>query len=72
MNRGAVLNKLVHIINIDIKDNHEDSLIGGKAILNLTNLLLNSDDMDTKIVEVLAEWQEKYPKLPATYAAAYF
>lgn len=72
MNRGATLNRLVHVINVDIKDNHEDALLGGKAILDLANRLLVSDDMDTKIVSILAEWQEKYPKLPAVYAAAYF
>lgn len=72
MNRGAVLNKLVHVINVDIKDNHEDALLGGKAILDLANRLLNADDMDTQILTILAEWQEMHPKLPAVYAAAYF
>lgn len=72
MNRGATSNRLVHVINVDIRDNHEDALLGGKAILDLANRLLVSNDMDSKILGVLAEWQTKYPKLPAVYAAAYF
>lgn len=72
MNKGAPLNKLVHVINVDIKDNHEDAIIGGKAILDLAYKLLEADDVDSQIVSILAEWQEAHPKLPALYVAAFF
>lgn len=72
MNRGAVLNRLVHVINVDIRDNHEDALLGGKAILDLATRLRDSRDMDTEILTIISDWQEQYPKLPAVYAAAYF
>lgn len=39
MNKGSSLNRPVHVLNIDIKDNHEEALIGGKAILELATWL---------------------------------
>ncbi|WYZ44109.1 hypothetical protein EsH8_VII_000545 [Colletotrichum jinshuiense] len=39
MNRGAPLNRPVHVINVDIKDNHEEASVGGRAILDLANAL---------------------------------
>ncbi|PYI15165.1 Ssu72-like protein [Aspergillus japonicus CBS 114.51] len=39
MAKGAPLNRPVHVFNVDIKDNHEEALVGGKAILELANRL---------------------------------
>ncbi|KXH61799.1 RNA polymerase II subunit A domain phosphatase SSU72 [Colletotrichum nymphaeae SA-01] len=39
MNRGSPLNRPVHVINVDIKDNHEEASVGGRAILDLANAL---------------------------------
>lgn len=39
LSRGAPLNRPVHVFNIDIKDNHEEALVGGKAILELADAL---------------------------------
>ena len=31
--------RLVHVINIDIKDDNENAIIGGKGILKLVNMI---------------------------------
>lgn len=37
--RGSPLNRPVHVINVDIRDNHEEAAIGGGGILDLANSL---------------------------------
>ncbi|KAL2158471.1 hypothetical protein VTH06DRAFT_4237 [Thermothelomyces fergusii] len=39
LQRGSPLNRPVHVINIDIKDNHQDASIGGGAIVDLADSL---------------------------------
>ncbi|EKD18378.1 protein SSU72 [Drepanopeziza brunnea f. sp. 'multigermtubi' MB_m1] len=39
MSRGSPLNRPVHVINVDIKDNHEEALVGGRGILDLADSL---------------------------------
>ena len=57
----------VHIINVDIKDNHEEALLGGQAILKLVEMLEQCDEaeIDGKVEDILAEWMkgpgERYP-----------
>ncbi len=39
LSRGSPLNRPVHVINVDIKDNHEEAAIGGRGILDLADSL---------------------------------
>lgn len=92
MNKGSTLNRPVHVINVDIKDNHEEALVGGKAILELANRLNeaavqeravngekgweNGDGearrcFDERVPDIVAEWQEKWPNLPALWTLAW-
>ncbi|KAI0170337.1 protein SSU72 [Pestalotiopsis sp. NC0098] len=92
-NRGAPLNRPVHVINIDIKDNHEEASIGGRGILDLADSLnkaakeerdavgsavfdmataASRASFDERVPEVLGDWQERWPNLPATWTLAWF
>jgi len=82
--RGGNLNRPVHVINVDIKDNHEEALVGGKAILDLADSLNDvareerlagngeRGRFDERVPEVLAEWQERWQQLPAIWSLCWF
>jgi RNA polymerase II subunit A C-terminal domain phosphatase SSU72 len=93
LDRGAPLNRPVHVFNVDIRDNHEEALVGGGAILELAEALNQAagEERDRKGVEgwdggagevrrefdemvpdILAEWQERWPNLPALWTLAWF
>lgn len=72
MDRGALLQRPVHVINVDIRDNHEDSVIGAQGILKLAKSLAESPDLDAGIMDIMNAWQEKHPKLPLMHAVGYF
>lgn len=83
LERGSPLNRPVHVINVDIKDNHEEALVGGKAIEDLADSLneaaqverVGTEDrtsFDEKVPEILAGWQERWPQLPALWTLAWF
>ncbi|KAL5014183.1 hypothetical protein ScPMuIL_008453 [Solemya velum] len=58
-NRQKGENLPVHIINIDIQDNHEEATIGAFIICDLVTILLDSEDMDDDIDEVLQEFESR-------------
>ncbi|KAL2216595.1 RNA polymerase II subunit A [Thermoascus aurantiacus ATCC 26904] len=49
MNKGAPLNRPVHVFNVDIRDNHDEALIGGKAILDLADRLNEAANQERKL-----------------------
>ena len=93
LERGSPLNRPVHIINVDIRDNHEEALVGGRAILDLADSLnavaseerekgdvtgwMNGtgegrQSFDHRVPEILAEWQERWPQMPALWTLGWF
>ncbi|CAG0901643.1 unnamed protein product [Cyprideis torosa] len=49
----------VHVINIDIQDNHEEATLGGFLICELATILTSCEDLDNDIDEALQEFEIK-------------
>jgi RNA polymerase II subunit A C-terminal domain phosphatase SSU72 len=92
LSRGSPLNRPVHVFNVDIKDNHEEALVGGRAILELAGRLNAAaleerekagiegwekgggtarQGFDERVPDILAEWQDRWPRLPALWTLAW-
>ena len=54
---------IVHIINIDIQDNHEEATIGAFLIYKMVQYLANSQDLDNDIDELLQNFETSRPLL---------
>jgi RNA polymerase II subunit A C-terminal domain phosphatase SSU72 len=59
--RQSVTGESVHVINIDIQDNHEEATIGAFLVVELCALLENCDDLDNEIDEAIAHFEDKHP-----------
>lgn len=71
LSRASEFNKPVHIINMEIKDNHEEALIAGKAMLDLAAAIETAEDIDENIDKILQDQQEKHPH-SLLHAVAYY
>ncbi|XP_076365456.1 RNA polymerase II subunit A C-terminal domain phosphatase SSU72-like [Tachypleus tridentatus] len=61
-NRSPVDNSPVHIINIEIQDNHEEATIGAFLICEMAQMMAESEDLDNDIDELLQEFEAKAQK----------
>ncbi len=75
--RGSPLNRPVHVINIDIKDNHEEASLGGKGMVDLANSLnkvateerekIGSASFDSGSVATRSSFDERVPEVLAEW-----
>ena len=57
--RTPIDNTPVHIINIDVQDNHEEATIGAFLLYEMAQLMSQSEDLDNDIDELLQEFETK-------------
>lgn len=57
--KRSVYNQPVHVINIDIQDNHEEATIGAFLISDMVTKMAQSDDLDNDIDELLHDFESK-------------
>ncbi|KAL2809353.1 RNA polymerase II subunit A C-terminal domain phosphatase ssu72 [Aspergillus granulosus] len=77
MNKGSPLNRPVHVFNVDIRDNHEEALVGGRAILDLATRLNDTATQEQKALggegwengtgEARRSFDEKVPEILASW-----
>jgi RNA polymerase II subunit A C-terminal domain phosphatase SSU72 len=60
---GNVANQPVHVINMDITDNHEEATIGAFMLCELVQMLANSEDLDNEIDELVQEFEARHRPL---------
>uniref|UniRef100_A0A3P8Y9I8 RNA polymerase II subunit A C-terminal domain phosphatase SSU72 n=1 Tax=Esox lucius TaxID=8010 RepID=A0A3P8Y9I8_ESOLU len=49
----------VHVINVDIQDNHEEATLGAFLICELCQCIQHTDDMENEMDELLQEFEDK-------------
>ncbi|KAJ3317958.1 RNA polymerase II subunit A C-terminal domain phosphatase [Boothiomyces sp. JEL0866] len=59
LNKSTVFKKPVHVINVEIIDNHEQALIGGQLILQLVEMIYQTGDLDHEMDILLEEFRQK-------------
>ncbi|XP_055679349.1 RNA polymerase II subunit A C-terminal domain phosphatase SSU72 [Lutzomyia longipalpis] len=57
--RMPIHNQPVHVINIDIQDNHEDATIGAFLICDMVTQMAQSEDLDNEVDEILHDFEMK-------------
>lgn len=61
LNRGGELNRPVHVINVEIRDTHEEALIAGRALLDLCQAIEDAQDLDEDMPAILERQMERHP-----------
>lgn len=57
--RGSNSYTQVQVINVDVKDNHEDATLGAFLILELCNMIKEADDIENEIEDIVQEFEIK-------------
>jgi RNA polymerase II subunit A C-terminal domain phosphatase SSU72 len=49
----------VHVLNVDIKDNHEEATLGAFLILKLCHMMKDIDDLEDDMEGIIHDFEEK-------------
>ncbi|KAJ2130341.1 RNA polymerase II subunit A C-terminal domain phosphatase [Coemansia sp. RSA 678] len=71
LNRAGVNSWPVHVINIDIEDNHRDAVVGAKTILELAWQIVASRDLESDMDRIIEDVQNKMLH-PLLYTVAFY
>eukprot|EP01137_Pigoraptor_chileana_P029089 Opistho-2@13834 len=52
--------RAVHILNMDVKDNHEEAAVGAKLIAELAQQIESADDLEDSMEDILAAFQQRH------------
>lgn len=77
------MRRVVHIVNVDIKDDNENAKIGGRGIVKLVKMIHERRQlkevvdgypvmMADEMMKILTEWQKDHPHLPTLYSVSYY
>ncbi|KAI9506924.1 RNA polymerase II subunit A C-terminal domain phosphatase [Coemansia sp. RSA 1358] len=61
LSRAGMQSRPVHVINIEIEDNHKDASIGAKTILELARLIVASKDLERDMDGIIEDVQNRMP-----------
>ncbi|KAJ2506475.1 RNA polymerase II subunit A C-terminal domain phosphatase [Coemansia sp. RSA 2052] len=61
LRRAGVKSKPVHVINIEIEDNHKESLVGGTTILELARCIVASKDLERDMDGIIEDVGNRMP-----------
>lgn len=76
--------RVIHIINLDIRDDHENAKVGGAGILKLADLISAkykeslevtnqySEPFEDAMLDIMSLWQKEHPHLPLLYSVCYY
>jgi RNA polymerase II subunit A C-terminal domain phosphatase SSU72 len=60
------------VINVEIKDNYEEAMVGGRMILHLAKDIDQARDLDQDIQPILDRFQQRYPSTPVLHSVSFF
>ncbi|XP_065842496.1 RNA polymerase II subunit A C-terminal domain phosphatase SSU72-like [Oscarella lobularis] len=69
--RGSPVGQPVHIVNLDIQDNHEDATLGAFLICDLCQLLKEKDDLESEMDQAISEFESKSDR-PVLHTVAFY
>jgi len=69
--RGGNSCKMVHVINVEIKDNHDDATLGAFVIHELAKEICSSEDPEAEVEEII-DTMEKKKKQRFLYSPSFY